>query len=142
MNRPVITLLTLVLGFFAACALPPVAGIEAIKTSVVIDTTGADIDSTVMRRVPLDSTNRNQFPRLVGVPMLVGPVPGSVRGQRVVAVFSVDERGEVTRISLNPPRDRDYARRYVETLLTYTFMPAMNAEGKPMSGRYTLVMDF
>lgn len=114
----------------------------SIRTLVEIDTTGADIDPANAGKALGDTVPRAFDSGISRFPTVPLPVPASLRGTRVVTVFSIDERGQITRISLRPPRDRAYARRFVEALLSFTFRPATTADGKPVRSRSVFTMDF
>ena len=122
-----------------ACASAPVRrpGIEAVPTNVEIDTTGGDI-------AKLDSLLRSgaPIPTLLEVPMVPIPISRQMNGAKVDAVFTVDENGKITRLSLKQPIDRKYGQALVRQYLTAKFRPAQRADGTRVPGVYMLSYDF
>jgi protein TonB len=62
--------------------------------------------------------------QLVILPM---PVPGKVKPYEMEAVFDVDSTGHATLVQWNQPKDNNYAKKVLETLLGYRFRPAVRA---------------
>ena len=63
------------------------------------------------------------------------PQPQKVKGKTIVAVFDVDERGNVIDFDFTSTGDRGYDRRVRETLGEYRFRPATTWEGKPVRAK-------
>ena len=66
---------------------------------------------------------------LVILPM---PVPGKVKPYEMEAVFDVDSTGQATLVQWNQPKDKDYAKKVLNTLLGYRFRPAVRMDGMPV----------
>lgn len=76
------------------------------------------------------------------IPPLDG-VPRALRGTSVEVTFYVDALGQVTDLSINPPiADRGFARKFEETMRSYRFKPARDAEGRVVAGVYPITLTF
>lgn len=63
------------------------------------------------------------------------PAPDRIKPYRMVAVFDVDERGNVLSFEFNASRDRNYNRRLREVLSELRFRPAVTPDGRPVRAR-------
>lgn len=63
------------------------------------------------------------------------PAPDRIKPYRIVAVFDVDERGNVLSFEFNESRDRNYNRRLREVLGELRFRPAVTPDGRPVRAR-------
>ncbi len=63
------------------------------------------------------------------------PAPERIKPYRMVAVFDVDERGNVLSFEFNESRDRSYNRRLREVLSELRFRPAVTPDGRPVRAR-------
>ena len=78
-------------------------------------------------------------PQPQGIIMPPPDRPSSLRGSTVTARFEISARGEVTRVSLEPPiRDRRFADEFVDRLRRYTFTPAYTLEGEPIAAVFEI----
>lgn len=66
------------------------------------------------------------------------PQPQKVKGKTIIALFEVDERGNVLSFTFTPTGDRGYDRRVRETLSEVRFRPATTWEGKPVRAQARL----
>ena len=66
---------------------------------------------------------------LVILPM---PVPGKVKPYEMEAVFDVDSTGQATLVQWNQPKDKDYAKKVLTSLMGYRFRPAVRMDGMPV----------
>lgn len=61
------------------------------------------------------------------------PAPERIKPYKIVALFDVDERGNIIGSPrFNPSKDRDYNRRVLAVLKSYKFRPATTWEGTPV----------
>jgi hypothetical protein len=127
----------LLIAVVASCVTAPAPSLASVSKTVEIDTTASDVPHT-------DSLLRVAWrgPEMKKFPIVPVPIPESVRGFHLRAMFRVNERGEPTRISFSPPPDRRYARDLLKTLLQYEFRPAQDARGQASFGYYALTLDF
>src|SRR5688572_20814953 len=97
-------------GFVAACAVQP----SPPKPKVDVDLTGADVAAW-------DSLARgySSGPILDTMPLMPIPIPARMRRTKVSAVFTLNESGAITRLSVTPVSDAAYGRKLVATLLTF-----------------------
>ena len=79
-------------------------------------------------------------PRNMLLPPL--PPPPGVRGSSFEMVLSVDERGVVTRVSMTPLKDSEYARNFARAWRGMPFTPARTRDGHPTKGYYRFRYDF
>ena len=70
------------------------------------------------------------------------PIPQRIKGQTVVALFDVDERGNVLKFDFTQTRDGGYNRRLREIFANTRFRPATKWDGTPVRAQgkieYTL----
>ena len=66
------------------------------------------------------------------------PIPQRARGMTVVALFEVDEQGNVLKFDFTPTKDGGYNRRLRETLGGTRFRPATRWDGTPVRAQATL----
>ena len=70
------------------------------------------------------------------------PQPQKVKGKTIIALFDVDERGNVLSFTVTSTGDRSYDRKVRENLKEVRFRPATTWEGKPVRAQgkleYTL----
>jgi hypothetical protein len=65
--------------------------------------------------------------------------PASLRGTTVRVHFEISARGEVLRVSLDPPiRDRKFRDDFLERLRRYTFTPAYTRDGRAVAGVFEI----
>ena len=69
------------------------------------------------------------------------PQPQKVKGKTIVAVFEVDERGNVIDFEFTSSGDRGYDRRMRDILGEYRFRPATTWEGKPVRAKASVEFD-
>lgn len=61
--------------------------------------------------------------------------PESVRGRQFTVHFWVDTRGRVTKLEIQPEiTDRAFREKLYERMYSWTFYPALTAEGRPVNG--------
>lgn len=71
------------------------------------------------------------------------PIPGKVRGQRLVATFDVDSTGKVLAFDFAPPtRDNGYNARLREVLAEVRFRPGVRSDGRPVRTPYSFTIEF
>ncbi len=62
--------------------------------------------------------------------------PESVRGRQYTVHFWVDTRGRVTKLEIQPEiGDRAFREKLYERMYSWTFYPALTAEGRPVNGQ-------
>ena len=71
-------------------------------------------------------------PSPVDVFMPPFPQPQKVKGKTIVALFEVDERGNVLSFTFTSSGDRSYDRKVRETLAEFRFRPATTGDGTPV----------
>ena len=69
------------------------------------------------------------------------PVPGSVKGAKIVVQFDVDEQGRVRGVEFTQTRDRGYNRRLREVFETFRFKPGTRPNGTPIRMKYQMEID-
>jgi protein TonB len=80
-------------------------------------------------------------PTVTNVTMLPTPVPRSVRGYELVAVFFVDSMGNAKVLQWNKSRDNGYNEKVERLLKQFRFRPAVRAsDGMPVSDTTQIVM--
>jgi len=78
-------------------------------------------------------------PQPQGIIMPPPDRPSELRGTTVTAHFEISARGEVLRVTLDPPiRDRRFSGEFVERLRRYTFTPAYTRDGRPMAAPFEI----
>ena len=81
-------------------------------------------------------------PRTMIIPPL-DDVPRSLRGDSVEVTFYIDALGQVTNLSISPPiADRGFARKFEESMRSYRFKPARDAEGRTVAGVFPIKLSF
>jgi hypothetical protein len=60
------------------------------------------------------------------------PVPKCVKGSVIVAVFDVDEKGNVLSVQFNETRDGGYNRKLRDIFREVRFRPATRLDGTPV----------
>ena len=68
------------------------------------------------------------------------PVPGNVRGFKLIAKFDVDERGKLIRVDFTPTKSGDYNRKLNDILRGMKFKAGTTLEGSPI--RTSCTMDY
>jgi protein TonB len=68
------------------------------------------------------------------------PVPGNVRGFKLIAKFDVDERGKLLRVDFTPTRSGDYNHKLNDVLKGMKFKAGTTLEGSPI--RTSCTMDY
>ncbi len=62
--------------------------------------------------------------------------PASIRGRQFTVHFWVDARGQVTKVEIQPEiQDKGFRDRLYERMYSWTFYPALTAEGRPVNGQ-------
>jgi periplasmic protein TonB len=69
------------------------------------------------------------------------PAPERIKPYRMIAVFDVDETGNVISFEFNESRDRGYNRRLREVLSEIRFRPAVTPDGRPVRARAIVSYD-
>ena len=117
----------------AACTARP----SNPRPKVDVDLTGADI-------AIWDSLAKGDYsgPILDTMPLMPIPIPARMRRTKVSAVFTLNERGAITRLSITPVVDAAYGRKLVTTLLTFAFRPARKADDTLTVGHYRFTYEF
>lgn len=65
--------------------------------------------------------------------------PESVNGREFSIHFWVDSRGGVTKVEIKPEiPDREFREKLYERMYSWTFYPALTAEGRPVNGQLVL----
>jgi protein TonB len=78
-------------------------------------------------------------PQPQGIIMPPPDRPSELRGTTVIARFEISARGEVLRVTLDPPiRDRRFSGEFIERLRRYTFTPAYTRDGRPMAAPFEI----
>jgi protein TonB len=78
-------------------------------------------------------------PQPQGIIMPPPDRPSELRGTTVTARFEISARGEVLRVTLDPPiRDRRFSGEFIERLRRYTFTPAYTRAGQPMAAPFEI----
>jgi hypothetical protein len=65
-----------------------------------------------------------------------------VRGQAIVLVFAVNERGDVTKVDITDTRDGGYNRQLRDTFREAKFRPATRTDGTPVAAAATISCTF
>jgi len=69
--------------------------------------------------------------------------PRELRGQTITINFSIRANGRVDRVEFSPEiRNRDFANKFREKLLSYLFIPARSAAGEPIAAEYPMAFTF
>jgi len=62
--------------------------------------------------------------------------PASIRGRQFTVHFWVDAGGQVTKVEIQPEiQDKGFRDRLYERMYSWTFYPALTAEGRPVNGQ-------
>jgi protein TonB len=77
-------------------------------------------------------------PSVTTLVILPLPVPGKVKPYEMEAVFDVDSTGQATLVQWNQPKDKDYAKKVLTSLLGYRFRPAVRMDGTPVRHLYVI----
>ena len=78
-------------------------------------------------------------PQPQGIIMPPPDRPSELRGTTVIARFEISVRGEVLRVTLEPPiRNRRFNGEFIERLRRYTFTPAYTRAGQPMAAPFEI----
>lgn len=131
-----------VLVIATACAGHRVASSPFSQSNVEIDITGIDVqtfDSLPRDFAQPPVADSAQSSRIRPPPL---PIPFSMKGTRVEVVFTISPAGDVTRVSLTPPKDRRFTRWLIEVWVPVKFRPALRADGTPTVGYYKVRFDF
>jgi protein TonB len=80
-------------------------------------------------------------PFLIEMPVPPDP-PRKIRGDSVIAIFDVDEKGRVVDFKFTPTKDGDYNRKLRDMFRTFKFRPATTLDGVPMRAKYPWVYNF
>jgi protein TonB len=70
------------------------------------------------------------------------PVPSSLKGQKLVVQFDVDEKGRVLSVEFNDTPDRGYTRRLREVFKGYRFKPGHRPDGTPIRMKGQVIVEF
>ncbi len=69
--------------------------------------------------------------------------PRDLKGQTVTINFSIRADGRVERVEFDPEiRNRDFANKFRERLLSYVFTPARDAAGAAIAAEYPIRFTF
>jgi protein TonB len=66
------------------------------------------------------------------------PAPAKIRPYEIVAVFEVDERGNVRSFDFNRSRDGGYNKKVEQMLREIRFRPAVRPDGTPIAAKVSL----
>jgi hypothetical protein len=69
------------------------------------------------------------------------PIPGKVKGTKMVAVFDVDSTGKVLSFEFTETRDGGYNRKLREVLGGFRFRPGTRADGTPVRAKGSIAYD-
>lgn len=70
------------------------------------------------------------------------PIPGKVRGQKLVATFDVDSTGKVLAFDFAPTtRDNGYNQRLRDVLAEVRFRPGVRPDGRPVRTNYSFTIE-
>ncbi|MDF1501957.1 hypothetical protein [Roseisolibacter sp. H3M3-2] len=69
------------------------------------------------------------------------PIPGKVKGTRMVAIFDVDSTGKVLSFEFTETRDGGYNRKLREVLNGFRFRPGTRADGTPVRAKGQIAYD-
>jgi protein TonB len=69
------------------------------------------------------------------------PVPGKVRGTRLVAIFDVDSTGKVVSFDFTQTSDGGYNRKLREVLNGFRFRAGTRGDGTPVRAKGQIVYD-
>jgi protein TonB len=83
--------------------------------------------------------NHEPTPTEIFMPPL--PVPGPVKGHRLIAEFDVDATGKVLAVAFNETRDGGYNRRLREVLRGFRFRPGTRPDGTPIRMKTQIVVE-
>lgn len=82
---------------------------------------------------------RDYLPTPDFLPLPPEPRPGSVRGRSIAVTFSINARGEITRLDFATTGDRNYDRRFRDRLREARFRPAVGPDGQPVPATFPMV---
>ena len=128
-------LIAVLLVALAACRSGQTAGSPSRQP--FLDLTGADV-------AQWDSLSRTYFigpqPPVILLPPL--PPPARMLRSKLDMVLRIDDRGRLARVSVTPPKDVEYVRKFVAELRELRFKPALTRDGKPITGYYRFTYQF
>jgi protein TonB len=81
-------------------------------------------------------------PDLIEMPIMPLPVPGKIKGDSIIAIFDVDEKGKIIKFEFTPTRDGDYNRKLRDLFQTFKFRPGTTLDGVPMRAKYPFGIRF
>jgi hypothetical protein len=69
--------------------------------------------------------------------------PKELRGVELRITFSLDESGKPVRVEVDPPiQDKKFARKLVESMLSYRFRPALGPDGRPIASTFVQLVSW
>ena len=69
--------------------------------------------------------------------------PKELRGAQLRVTFWVDESGRAVKVEVDPPiKDRKYAQKFTEAMLSYKFRPALGSDGHPVASTTTMTVSY
>lgn len=69
--------------------------------------------------------------------------PKDLRGTQLQVTFWVDESGRAVKVEVIPAiRDRKYAQKFAEAMLSYRFRPALGPDGRPIASTATMTVSY
>ena len=87
-----------------------------------------------------DTRGTGPSPRQLIIPPIEDK-PRDLAGKTVTVRFFITRIGRVDRIEVDPEiRDRNYARKFRESMVRYTFYPAHSPAGEPIDAVYTVAV--
>ena len=81
-------------------------------------------------------------PRIDRIPLPPMPVPARMKQSSLDVLVTVDETGQVIRVSMTPAKDPNYASAYARIWRQVRFTPAMTREGSPTKGYMRVHFEF